>query len=116
MTWATRDPRTYPARFPLRHREACASTPLPVIFGVYSSQSQAESEAFLLRKYRYLIRSHPSADFSLTNLLSAYDFRTKIEVNPFGDSTLLLLAKPNPLRELLELNPQFADIYATTCQ
>ena len=110
MTWMSADFRAYPARCFTIHREACLNPNTSTFAGVFRTRSEANSEALMLRKFRYLVRTHPGVDFSLDKLLTQFTFRTRIEVNSFGDASLYLLARTEIAKELLSLNPDLAGI------
>jgi len=106
MTWATRDFRTYSAKYPNWLRSAVASTPTSILCGGFPSHSAAAAEALTFRQYRHLIRQQPTTDLTLTNFIQSWSFRTKITESSFGVWELLLTAKPRPLSDFLALNPE----------
>ena len=100
MSWTTRDPRSYPARFPASIREAVAYSPSPVLFGGFATRSRAQAESTLHRQYRFLIRRNPGTDFFLTEALEVYSWSIRIIKSPLQTYDLWLTAKPNYLKEL----------------
>lgn len=110
MTWTTNDFRTYPARCFTFHREAALISPTSFALGAWSSQASANSEAQLMRKFRYLVRSHPGVDFAMDKLMASYSFRTRLVLNSLGDWSVLMTAKPDITGDLLAHNPDLAGI------
>lgn len=107
MTWATADYRTYPARCIQDHRRACAQPDEPHLIGTWAWYQNAQAEAALYRRFRYLVRSQPGKDFALDRMFKDYTFRTKIITNAFGDALLYLTARPI---NLSTLEAQFPDL------
>lgn len=110
MTWTANDFRTYPARCFTFHREAALISPTSLSLGAWSSHAQASAEALLMRKFRYLVRSHPGIDFAMDKLLTSHSFRTRLVPNSLGDWSVLMSAKPDIASDLLSLNPDLAGI------
>lgn len=115
MTWATNDYRTYPARCFTAVREAPLSAE-PYHLGSWEFRSEAEAEALLHRRFRYLVRHQPGKDFSLDKILAVHSFRTKIFLEPFGVFALYLYSRAELPTELLDLNPELTDLILSECQ
>lgn len=107
MSWMTADYRAYPAYCIKYHRQACAQPDEPHLVSSWAFYPNAQAEATLLRKFRYLVRSQPGKDFALDEMFRSYTFRTKIVTNDFGDALLYLTARP---LNLSTLESQFPDL------
>lgn len=110
MAWANRDYRAYPARCPSHHALAAEASPDPVLLGAWVSRSEAQSEALMLRQYRYLVRANPGVNYHLDSLFAGHYFRTSLAQNDFGDWCLYLRAMPALAADIIALNPALAGI------
>ena len=79
--------------------------------GAWHSWAEANSEALLLRKFRYLVRAQPGIDFAMDKLLASYSFRTRLVLNSLGDWSVLLTAKPTILGDIISLNPDLGPTF-----
>lgn len=116
MTWRYRNIQTFPARYPSALREAVANLGDPILFNSYPTEADAADDCQTFRWYRWCLRERPDHDFVLGSYSDLYTFRISTEPQPSGSCLVYLTAKPTKLSELLELNPDLADIFAATSQ
>jgi hypothetical protein len=110
VSWHYRDPRTFPARFPIALREAVSNLNEPIEFDNYPSEAKAEVVRATFRWYRWCLRQQPDVDRQLSRFEEIYQFRFSSEA-AMGRIFLYLTAKPTILSTLRDLNPHIAGLF-----
>jgi len=108
MSWRYKDPKTFPAYFAETMRKAAASPHEPQLFQS-STTSDLSDLIDLFRRFRWCIRQRPENDRTLSRLELTLDFRLSRDTAP-GGTLLYLTARPTKVSELLDLNPELANL------